>query len=70
MEFLDEVNLSAYALAKALHVPTNRMTGIVNGERSITAETALRLARFFGTTPEFWLTYRPTTTDDRCASRG
>ena len=41
--------------AKALHVPTNRMTGIVNGERSITAGTALRLARFFGTTPEFWL---------------
>ena len=55
MEFLDELNLSAYALAKALHVPTNRVTGIVNGERSITAETALRLARFFGTTPEFWL---------------
>jgi antitoxin HigA-1 len=55
MEFLDELGLSAYALAKALHVPTNRMTGIVNGERSITAETALRLARFFGTTPEFWL---------------
>ena len=55
MEFLDELNLSAYALAKALHVPTNRMTGIINGERSITAETALRLARFFGTTPEFWL---------------
>jgi antitoxin HigA-1 len=55
MEFLDELNLSAYALARALHVPTNRVTGIVNGERSITAETALRLARFFGTTPEFWL---------------
>jgi addiction module HigA family antidote len=55
IEFLDKLNLSAYALAKALHVPTNRMTGIVNGVRSITAETALRLARFFGTTPEFWL---------------
>jgi antitoxin HigA-1 len=54
-EFLDELNLSVYALAKALHVPTNRMTGIGNGERSITAETALRLARFLGTTPEFWL---------------
>jgi addiction module HigA family antidote len=40
MEFLDELNLSAYALAKALHVPTNRITGIVNGKRSITAETA------------------------------
>jgi addiction module HigA family antidote len=55
MEFLDELNLTPYALAKALHVPTNRVTGIVNGQRAISAETALRLARFFGTTPEFWL---------------
>lgn len=55
MEFLDELDLSAYALAKALRVPVNRITGIVNGERSITADTALRLARFFGNTPEFWL---------------
>jgi addiction module HigA family antidote len=55
MEFLDELNLSAYAVAKALHVPLNRITGIINGERAVTAETALRLARFFGTTPEFWL---------------
>jgi addiction module HigA family antidote len=54
-EFLDEFGLSAYALAKALSVPTNRVTGIINGERAISAETALRLARFFGTTPEFWL---------------
>jgi addiction module HigA family antidote len=54
MEFLDELDLSAYALAKALHVPTNRMTGIVNGQRAIMAETALRLARYLGTTPEFW----------------
>lgn len=55
MEFLDELDLSAYALAKALAVPANRVTGILNGERSITADTALRLARFFGTTAEFWL---------------
>jgi len=55
MEFLDESGMSAYALAKALNVPVNRVTGIVNGERGITADTALRLARFFGTTPEFWL---------------
>jgi len=55
MEFLDEFGLSAYALAKALRVPVNRISGIVNGERAITAETALRLARFFGTSPEFWL---------------
>ena len=54
-EFLDELNLTAYALARALHVPPNRITGIVNGERAISADTALRLSRFFGTTAEFWL---------------
>jgi addiction module HigA family antidote len=54
-EFLDPLNVSAYALAKAIRVPTNRVTGIVNGERSITAETALRFARFFGTTADFWM---------------
>ena len=54
-EFLDELGLTAYALAKALRVPANRVTEIVNGERSITADTALRLARYLGTTPEFWL---------------
>jgi antitoxin HigA-1 len=54
-EFLDELGLTAYALAKALRVPANRSTGIVNGERAITADTALRMARYFGTTPEFWL---------------
>jgi addiction module HigA family antidote len=54
-EFLGPMGLSAYALAKALSVPTNRITGIVNGERAITAETALRLSRYFGTTPDFWM---------------
>jgi addiction module HigA family antidote len=54
-EFLGEIGVSAYALAKALCVPPNRVTGIVNGERSITAETALRLAQFFGTTDSFWM---------------
>ena len=54
-EFLDELSLSAYALAKALRVPSNRITGIINGERAVTADTALRLARYFDTTPEFWL---------------
>jgi addiction module HigA family antidote len=72
-EFLDELGLSAYALAKALSVPTNRVTGIINGERAITAETALRLARFFGTTPEFWLNlqthYDLTVTSRRDAKR-
>lgn len=55
LEFLDELGLSAYALAKALAVPPNRVTAILNGERAITADTALRLSRFFGNTAEFWL---------------
>jgi addiction module HigA family antidote len=54
-EFLAPLGISSYALAKALRVPTNRITGIVNGERAITAETALRLSRYFGTSPDFWL---------------
>jgi addiction module HigA family antidote len=53
---LDELNMSANALAGALHVPTNRITGILNGTRALTPETALRLERFFrGTTAQFWL---------------
>ena len=47
--------MSVYALARALHVPVNRITAILAGERAISADTALRLARFFGTTPEFWI---------------
>jgi antitoxin HigA-1 len=39
----------------ALRVPANRITGIVNGSRSVSADTALRLARYFGTAPEFWI---------------
>src|SRR5262249_25853254 len=54
-QFLGEMNLTAYALARALHVPPKRITAIVNRERAISADTALRLSRFFGTTPEFWL---------------
>lgn len=54
-EFLDELGLTAYALAKALHVPTTRVAEIINSERAITADTALRLARYFDSTPEFWL---------------
>jgi len=49
------LGLSANALAKALHVPANRITAILNGSRSITADTALRLARYFNTTPQSWL---------------
>ena len=54
-EELDELGLSANALANALHVPTNRITAILNGQRGVTADTALRLARYFGTTPQLWL---------------
>lgn len=52
---LDELSLSANALAKALDVPTNRITAILNEQRGITADTALRLAKFFGTSPDFWM---------------
>lgn len=52
---LDELDLSANAFAKELAVPVNRITSILNGKRAITADTALRLSLFFGTSPEFWL---------------
>jgi addiction module HigA family antidote len=54
-DFMEPLGLSANALAKALHVPPNRITAILNGTRSITADTALRLARYFRTTPQSWL---------------
>lgn len=54
-EELKELNMSAAALARHLKVPTNRITEILNGRRSITGDTALRLAHFFGTSAEFWL---------------
>ncbi len=53
-EELQELGLSANALAKALDVPTNRVTAILKGQRGVTADTALRLARYFGTTPQLW----------------
>jgi antitoxin HigA-1 len=54
-EFLEPLGLSANALAMALRVPSTRIGEIVNERRAITADTALRLARYFGTTPQFWL---------------
>ena len=57
---LDELGLSANALSKALDVPANRITAILNGQRGVTANTALRLARYFGTTPEVWLNLQKT----------
>ena len=54
-EELKELDMSAAELARKLDVPTNRITGILNGQRAITGDTALRLAQFFGTSAEFWL---------------
>jgi addiction module HigA family antidote len=54
-ETLDDLNLSMNRLAQALHVPANRISGIVAGRRSITGETALRLARYLNTTPGYWI---------------
>jgi addiction module HigA family antidote len=54
-EELKELRMSAAELARKLDVPTNRVTGILNGQRAITGDTALRLAHFFGTSAEFWL---------------
>ena len=52
---LTELGMSAASLARALRIPTNRVTAILNGERSITADTALRLGHWFGTSAEMWL---------------
>jgi antitoxin HigA-1 len=54
-EFLKPLGISVHALALALRVPATRVGAIVKGERAVTADTALRLARFFGTSAEFWI---------------
>jgi addiction module HigA family antidote len=54
-EELDALEMSAAELARRLKVPTNRVTSILNGQRAISGDTALRLGHFFGTTPQFWL---------------
>jgi antitoxin HigA-1 len=54
-EELKELSISAAELSRQIEVPVNRITGIINGQRGITADTALRLGHWFGTTPEFWL---------------
>jgi addiction module HigA family antidote len=59
-EFLEPLGMSVNALAMALRVPATRIGAIVKGERSVTADTALRLARFFGTSAEFWITLQAT----------
>src|SRR4051812_11259557 len=59
-EFLRPLSMSVNGLAMALRVPATRIGAIVKGERAVTADTALRLARFFGTSPEFWMTLQAT----------
>ena len=54
-EELKTLDMSAAALARRIQVPTNRITGILKGQRGITGDTALRLAHFFGSSPDFWL---------------
>ena len=59
-EELNLLGLSANTLSKALGVPVNRITMILNGQRGVSADTALRLARYFGTTPQLWLNLQKT----------
>ncbi|MFH1241154.1 MAG: HigA family addiction module antitoxin [Pseudomonadota bacterium] len=54
-EFLDPMGISQYRLAKDISVPPRRINEIVHAKRSITADTALRLGRYFGMSPQFWL---------------
>jgi addiction module HigA family antidote len=54
-DFMEPLKLSANALARELVVPANRVSAILAGTRGVSADTALRLARYFGTTPEFWM---------------
>jgi len=72
-EFLKPLEMSEYRLADRIHVPRRRINEIVHGMRSISADTALRLARFFGTSDRFWLnlqaTYDLEVERDRMGSR-
>jgi addiction module HigA family antidote len=52
---LKEIDVSLNEIARALRVPMNRVSAIVNGKRAITVDTAMRLARYFGTSPQYWL---------------
>ncbi len=54
-EFLKPMNISVYRLSKKINVPITRISQIIKGKRRITADTALRLSKFFGTTTQFWM---------------
>jgi addiction module HigA family antidote len=72
-EFLEPMGISQYRLAKSLAVPPRRINEIVLGKRAITADTAIRLACYFGTTPQFWMNlqgrYELDVAEDRNADR-
>ncbi len=53
--YLEPLGMSAIALARELHVPRTRIERLVKGQTGVSADTAMRLAKFFGTTPEYWL---------------
>lgn len=55
IEFLDAMGITSYKLAKALNIPQTRISQIIKGKRRVTADTALRLSEYFGTTAKFWL---------------
>ena len=59
-EELEALGMSANAMAAALGVPANRITAILKGQRGVTADTALRLSRYLGTTPQLWLNLQTT----------
>jgi addiction module HigA family antidote len=69
----EEIGMSANAVALALRIPANRLTEIINGKRSITADTAMRLGRFFGTSAQMWMNlqsrYELEVAEDRLAER-
>jgi addiction module HigA family antidote len=67
-EFLMPLQMSAHALSQAIRVPATRVNDIVNGKRGITADTALRFARYFGNSPDFWMNLQ-TAYDLRAAER-
>lgn len=54
-EFLDPFGISAYRLSKEIKIPQTRISQIIKGKRRITADTALRLSKFFGNSPQFWM---------------
>jgi len=72
-EFLEPMGISQYRLAKDISVPPRRINEIVHGKRSITADTALRLGRFFNMSPQFWLNlqtrYELEVTEDQLENR-